>query len=59
MAVHGPRGVDGHPSEAWTMVSPYPSADLTRLEPGTLLIVLDLDRQVPDDVRRDLRETYK
>src|SRR5688500_4524882 len=26
--------------ESWTLISPYPSADLTRLEPGTLLIVL-------------------
>lgn len=29
-------------TEAWTLVSPYPSPDLARLEPGTLLIVLDL-----------------
>jgi hypothetical protein len=28
--------------EAWTLVSPYPDAALTRLEPGTLLIVLRL-----------------
>jgi hypothetical protein len=27
----------------WTLISPYPSADLTRLEPGTLLIVLNLE----------------
>ena len=26
--------------ESWTLVSPYPSPDLTRLEPGTLLIAL-------------------
>ena len=28
--------------ESWTLISPYPSVDLTRLEPGTLLIVLHL-----------------
>lgn len=26
--------------ESWTLISPYPSADLARLEPGTLRIVL-------------------
>jgi hypothetical protein len=26
--------------ESWTLVSPYPSPDLARLEPGTLLIVI-------------------
>jgi len=29
-------------TESWTLVSPYPSADMERLEPGTMLIVLDL-----------------
>ena len=28
--------------DSWTLISPYPSADLARLEPGTLLIVLHL-----------------
>jgi hypothetical protein len=38
---HGPRvGPDGQVIEAWTLVSPYPSPDLSRLEPGTLLLVL-------------------
>ena len=36
----GPRGRDGLVDESWTLVGPYPSADLNRLEPGTLLIVL-------------------
>ena len=40
----GPRGPEGRPSEAWTLVSPYPDRDLERLEPGTLLIVLNLER---------------
>lgn len=38
----GPRIDHGQVVEAWTLISPYPSADLGRLEPGTLLIVLDL-----------------
>ena len=36
----GARTVDGRPVESWTLISPYPSADFTRLEPGTLRIVL-------------------
>jgi hypothetical protein len=36
----GPRHRRGLVDESWTMISPYPSADLTRLEPGTLLIIL-------------------
>jgi len=36
----GPRGHEGLVEESWTLVSPYPSPDLSRLEPGTLLIVL-------------------
>jgi hypothetical protein len=36
----GPRGRNGIVEEMWTLVSPYPSADLDRLESGTLLIVL-------------------
>ena len=35
----GPRGAQGHVSESWTLISPYPDTSLTRLEPGTLLIV--------------------
>lgn len=33
---------EGRPGEAWTLVSPYPSGDMRRLEAGTLLIVLNL-----------------
>ena len=36
----GPRVRDGIVEESWTLVSPYPAADLSRLEGGTLLIVL-------------------
>jgi hypothetical protein len=43
VVARGPRGATAHPTEAWTLISPYPSADLTRLEPGTLLIVLNLE----------------
>jgi hypothetical protein len=28
--------------ESWTLISPYPAADLRRLEPGTLRIVLKI-----------------
>lgn len=59
VVARGPRGTDGRAAEAWTLVSPYPSPDLTRLEPGTMLIVLDLEGSVADDQRRDLRGTYK
>jgi len=38
----GPRIEAGKPVEAWTLISPYPDPDLKRLEPGTLLIVLNL-----------------
>ena len=38
----GPRVVDGQVVEAWTLISPYPDAELQRLNPGTLLIVLRL-----------------
>jgi hypothetical protein len=38
----GPRGAAGRPIQAWTLISPYPDKNLERLEPGTLLIVLDL-----------------
>ena len=36
----GARVEDGRVTESWTLVSPYPSADLGRLEAGTLLIVV-------------------
>ena len=39
----GARTEDGRIAESWTLISPYPSADLTRLEPGTLRIVLQLE----------------
>jgi hypothetical protein len=38
----GPRLENGLPVEAWTLISPYPDAQLERLNPGTLLIVLHL-----------------
>lgn len=41
----GPRGAAGRPAEAWTLLSPYPDPAFQRLEPGTLLIVLDLQRE--------------
>lgn len=44
LVVHGPRGTGGRPTEAWTLISPYPDSDMERLEPGTMLIVLDLVR---------------
>jgi len=43
VVARGPRGQAAHPTEAWTLISPYPSADLSRLEPGTLLMVLNLE----------------
>jgi hypothetical protein len=36
----GARMEGGRLVESWTLISPYPSADLERLEPGTLRIVL-------------------
>ena len=43
LVAHGPRALSGAaPTEAWTLISPYPSADMTRLEAGTMLIVLNL-----------------
>jgi hypothetical protein len=38
----GPLGEAGRPTESWTLVSPYPDPTLTRLEPGTLLLVVRL-----------------
>jgi hypothetical protein len=42
LVARGPRADGGHPTESWTLISPYPSLDLSRLEPGTLVIVLHL-----------------
>ena len=42
VVARGPRGAGGRALEAWTLISPYPSRDMGRLEPGTMLIVLDL-----------------
>lgn len=43
VVARGPRGTTGRPAEAWTLISPYPTTDLARLDPGTLLILLDLE----------------
>jgi hypothetical protein len=43
VVARGPRGTAGRPTEAWTLISPYPDRDLGRLEPGTILIVLNLE----------------
>ena len=40
LVARGPRGDGTRVTEVWTLVSPYPDPSLTRLEPGTLLIVL-------------------
>ena len=40
----GARTEAGRVVESWTLVSPYPSADFTRLEPGTLRIILEIAR---------------
>jgi hypothetical protein len=40
----GARLAAGGAVESWTLISPYPTTDLTRLEPGTLLIVLQIGR---------------
>ena len=46
MVARGPRALSGdNPSEAWTLISPYPDKQVERLESGTLLIVLDLHAQ--------------
>ena len=42
LVARGPRGGGGRPTQAWTLISPYPDRNLERLEPGTLLIVLNL-----------------
>ena len=38
----GARIEAGRVVESWTLVSPYPSPDFTRLEPGTLRIILGI-----------------
>lgn len=38
----GPRQEGGRVVESWTLVSPYPDPSLSRLLPGTLLMVLRL-----------------
>jgi hypothetical protein len=38
----GPRIEDGQVVEAWTLISPYPDVAMSRLEEGTLRIVLRL-----------------
>lgn len=40
----GPRGEAGRVSETWLLASPYPDPALSRLDEGTLLVVL----RVPD-----------
>jgi hypothetical protein len=42
MVARGPRAAGERPTQAWTLISPYPDRNLERLEAGTLLIVLDL-----------------
>ena len=38
----GPHGDGSRVAEMWTLISPYPDAALSRIETGTLLIVLHL-----------------
>jgi hypothetical protein len=42
LVARGPRGAADRPTESWTLISPYPSGDMERLEPGTMLIVVNL-----------------
>jgi hypothetical protein len=42
LVARGPRPSARDVREAWTLISPYPDPTLTRLQPGTLLIVLSL-----------------
>jgi hypothetical protein len=39
----GPRAIGGRPAENWTLISPYPSPDISRLQSGTMLIVLNVE----------------
>jgi hypothetical protein len=43
VVARGPRGTSGRPTEAWTLISPYPASDMTRLEAGTMLIILSVE----------------
>ena len=36
----GPRGAAGRTAESWTLISPYPDATLSHLDPGTLLLIV-------------------
>jgi hypothetical protein len=36
----GPRIVNGQTTEAWILISPFPDPSFTRLEPGTLRIIV-------------------
>jgi hypothetical protein len=45
MVARGPRGANGIVAESWTLLSPYPDPDLTRLERGTLILVLRVAEQ--------------
>lgn len=38
----GARMENGRITESWTLISPYPAPDFSRLEPGTLRIVLQI-----------------
>jgi len=38
----GPVGAAERPNQTWTLVSPFPDPDFTRLQSGTLLLTLDL-----------------
>ena len=39
----GARMDRGRVIEAWTLISPYPSADLRTLRPGTMRLILKVD----------------
>jgi hypothetical protein len=38
----GPRLQEGRLAESWILVSPYPDPSMTRLEPGTLRIIVSI-----------------
>lgn len=38
-------GPDGRVAEAWTLISPHPDTSLTRLEAGTLIVVLRVSQR--------------
>jgi hypothetical protein len=40
MVARGPTAEQGQVVETWTLISPYPDPSLSRLERGTLLIIL-------------------